>query len=195
MDKILYINLDHRSDRRESIESILSGFNYERISAIKHQHGAIGASMSHIKALEYAISKGWDNVLIMEDDMVWNNFEENYERLKILITKNYDVIVLGGIMASYDKQTYKLRKCNSAGAYLVNKKYYLTLLQNFQKGLMNLQSRFRSTNVSNYHIDTYWHKLQLADNWYILPMCYSEEGFSDVAGQVINWKPLFELSR
>jgi len=195
MDNILYINLDHRTDRRESMESVLSGFNFHRITAIKHQFGTIGASMSHIKALEYAISKRWKNVLIMEDDMVWHNFEENYEKLKILMSKQYDVIVLGGIMASYDRQTHKLNKCNSAGAYLVNSTYYLKLLQNFQKGLMNLQTRFRSANVGSYHIDTYWHKLQAVDKWYILPMCYSEEGFSDVAGQVVNWKPLFELTR
>jgi glycosyl transferase family 25 len=194
IDKVLYINLDHRTDRRESIESVLSGFKYERIPAIKHKFGTIGASMSHIKALEYAISNGWNNVLIMEDDMLWKNFKENYEKLRILMSKNYDVIVLGGVMISHDPQTYKLNRCNSAGAYIVNKNYYTKLLQNFQRGLMLLTSKYTSANVNSYHIDTYWHKLQATDNWYILPMCYSEEDFSDVAGRVVNWKPLFEQS-
>jgi GR25 family glycosyltransferase involved in LPS biosynthesis len=184
--KILYINLDERTDRREGMETVLAGMDYERISAIKHHHGTIGASMSHIKALEYAISKKWREVLIMEDDMKWNNFDENNKKLAELMKKTYNVIILGGTLVSHDPETHKLHKCNSAGAYIVNNHYMKILLQHFQKGLQNLLKTLKL----QYIIDVYWHKLQ-HDNWFILPMCYSDEGYSDILKRNINWKDLF----
>lgn len=187
MERILYINLDHRTDRRESIESVLTGFKYERIPAIKHQHGYIGAYLSHIKALEHAISKNYRHVLIIEDDMLWNDFDKNYAKLKVLMSKHYDVIVLGGILVSHDPSTHKLYQCNSAGAYLVNGRYMRKLLQHFQRGLMNFNKTFKS----GYLLDVYWHALQKSDTWYILPMCYSNEDYSDVSGKIVNWKPYF----
>ena len=184
--KILYINLDERTDRRESIEAVLAGMDYERIPAIKHHYGTIGVYMSHIKALEYAISKNLPNVLIMEDDMKWNNFDENNKKLSELMKKSYNVIVLGGTLVSHDPETHKLHKCNSTGAYIVNNRYMTTLLQHFQRGLQNLVRTLKQ----QYLIDVYWHKLQ-HDNWFILPMCYSDDGYSDVLRKNINWKDLF----
>jgi glycosyl transferase family 25 len=96
--KVLYINLDSRTDRKERIEKVLRNFSYERITAIQHKIGSIGCSMSHIYAIEYAIKQKWDNVLIMEDDMEWNDFFVNYLKLIELMKKPYDVIVLGGTM-------------------------------------------------------------------------------------------------
>ena len=156
--------------------------------------------MSHIKALEYAISKNWNHVLIMEDDMLWNNYQENYKKLRTLMNNNYDVIVLGGILVSHDSTTNKLYQCNSTGAYLVSKHYYQTLLHNFKEGLNNLLRKNAGTLMlwenrnAIYHVDTHWHKLQRTDNWFILPMCYSEEGYSDCGKGVRNWKPHFLMS-
>jgi hypothetical protein len=200
VEHILYINLDYRTDRRDSIESVLSEFSYERIPAIRHELGEIGAYMSHIKSLEYAISKEWNHVLIMEDDMLWNEFDINYTKLKKLMCIKYDVIVLGGILVSHDTRTYKLHSCNSAGAYLVSKHYYRTLLANFKEGLDKLlkqksgKLRIWENRNDVYHIDTYWHKLQQFDNWFIVPLCYSDEGYSDCEKAVRNWKPHFLMS-
>lgn len=197
VDHILYINLDQRTDRRESTENLLSGFSYERIPAIKHEIGGIGTSMSHIKALQYAIAKGWNHVLIMEDDMQWNNFEENYEKLKKFMKKPYDVIVLAGMLVSHDPETSKLYKSNCAGAYLVSRHYYTKLLGNFQKGLQLLLTKsysiFTASNSikSNYNIDIYWHRLQASDNWFIIPLCYCIEGYSDCDNKITNWKQFF----
>ena len=44
--KIFYI-LDERKDRRDHMEKILEGYNYERVSAIKHEDGYIGCALSH----------------------------------------------------------------------------------------------------------------------------------------------------
>jgi hypothetical protein len=196
--KVLYINLDSRTDRKEKIEKVLRNFSYERITAIQHKIGSIGCSMSHIYALEYAIKNNWDNVLIMEDDMEWNNFYINYPKLLTLMKNPYDVIVLGGILVSYNSETSELYKCNSTGAYLVGRHYYQTLLQNFKEGLgkllyeINKPIKIRGVGQKNYlTIDTYWHKLQKRDNWFIIPLCYSLPGYSDVLKENVDWGSYF----
>jgi GR25 family glycosyltransferase involved in LPS biosynthesis len=77
---IVYINLDERTDRRVHVEKqLVRAFPLERIqrfSAIRAAKGAIGCSRSHIAVLELAKANGWPNVLVVEDDFTWNNFEK-----------------------------------------------------------------------------------------------------------------------
>ena len=132
--EIIYINLDRRTDRRESIEKVLEGFSYRRLSASLHKYPFVGCVLSHIRALQLAIAENWESVLIMEDDMQWNNFDKNFSLLTELMKNSFDVIVLGGILVSHNPETHKLYKCNSTGAYVVNRNYYQTLLNNFGEG-------------------------------------------------------------
>lgn len=198
VEHILYINLDNRTDRKKRMEKVLENLPYERLTATFAQKGFVGATKSHIRALEYAISKKWDHVLIMEDDMEWNDFDKNYPKLLELMKSPYDVIVLGGILVSHNPETSKLYQCNSMGAYLVSKHYYQTLLNNFREGFHNMIYEInkwswgiKEKSVHKYLIDTYWHSLQAKDNWFILPLCYSGEGYSDILKQTVNWQPYF----
>ena len=52
-----YINLEHRTDRKEHVLNQLTNLglpNVERFNAIKMENGAIGCSMSHLKILKNA---------------------------------------------------------------------------------------------------------------------------------------------
>jgi GR25 family glycosyltransferase involved in LPS biosynthesis len=201
--EVIYINLDSRTDRKEKIEKVLEGFSYRRLSATKHEYPFVGCVLSHIRALQIAIQNQWEYVLIMEDDMEWNNFEKNYPVLQELLTKPFDVIVLGGILVSHDSQTHKLFRCNSTGAYVVHRNYYQTLLDNFGGGYNLLHNELypkkllwglkknKKRNDHLYRIDIYWQQLQARDNWFILPLCYSSPGFSDISGSVIDWSSYF----
>ena len=199
VEHVLYINLEERQDRKKSIESVLSCFpDAERINAIFNRCGCLGASRSHIKALEYAISKNWDHVLIVEDDMIWNKFDL-YPKLLSLM-EDYDVIVLGGVLVEHDPKTHKLFKCNSMGAYLVSRHYYQILLNNFKEGCFLLENELdRKMTVGLnrekrrdglYRIDVWWHSLQ-KDNWYILPMMRSLPGFSNVSNKIVDHSNLY----
>ena len=66
-----YINLEHRTDRREQIESELSimGINAQRFNAIVSNNGAVGCTMSHLRLLNNAIEKNYSHLLILEDDI------------------------------------------------------------------------------------------------------------------------------
>ena len=92
---ILYINLDYRTDRKEEMEKILNGLNYERVSAVKKDDGYIGCSLSHIKWIEIAKSRNYEKVIILEDDFM---FKENHNFNNIEFPKEYDVLLLSNLI-------------------------------------------------------------------------------------------------
>ena len=103
-DKIIYINLYHRKDRKDQI---LNEFNkmdinenkIHRIDAVHEKYnGHIGCAKSHIKALNYAKENNYKNVVIFEDDFI---FTKNKEVVNNKINKfikehenNWDVVQL-----------------------------------------------------------------------------------------------------
>ena len=87
IEKVVYINLAKRVDRRQHMEQILAEYNIpaERFEAIEHPNGLYGCGTSHLAVLKMARDNGWRNVLIMEDDIVFNvssqSFDKKMERL------------------------------------------------------------------------------------------------------------------
>ena len=189
IDKVIYINLEERTDRRKKIENTLKKVfpsdKIIRFNAIKETPGFIGASKSHIACLDMAIKKKW-TIMIVEDDMEWHS--DTASSLKILnkkINNPFDVIILGGTFPIYNTKTYKLYECNSGTAYIVSSDYCETLKKNMSLGLENLQL---INNYRLYALDIYWHKLQKKDNWFIIypPLCIQKIGYSDIDRNISN---------
>jgi glycosyl transferase family 25 len=193
IDKIIYINLDHRQDRRD----IMSKFFEEgkiplekvvRFSAIKRVNGPLGCLQSHTEVLRIAKKNGWKNTLVLEDDLVWSDFDKGYEKLEEL-TKlpKWDVIMLAGWYNKYEFP--RVFEAYNAGAYLINSHYIDTLLKNREYSVSKLANGigfdFRNPK---YFADAYWNELMQHDNWYcIYPcLCYQVDGFSDNGGRVIQ---------
>jgi len=182
IEKVIYINLEHRTDRREHIEKVLEMFGdrVHRLNAVyEPQRGHLGCSKSHAAAMELAIRSGWKNVLIVEDDAVWNKFESGTALLEKLASHEFDVIMLGGTAVDYDKDTYKLRYCACSTAYLVNQHYYQTLLDVFNKSISMLEASY--TPRIGGALDNVWNVNQKNDNWYIVIPCLMTQltGYSD----------------
>jgi glycosyl transferase family 25 len=180
--KVIYINLEHRKDRKAEIErefAFLPKDKLIRFNAFKHEKGAIGCTMSHIGALELAIKNKFKNVLIVEDDMKWRGFKQGNEILKKLMVKKYDAIVLGGHGVNYDPPTYKLKDCYARTAYLVSNHYFGVLLRNFKEALAGLQ---KTNDRSIYSGDRYWNRIQNRDNWFIVmpAMVIQRPSYSDI---------------
>jgi len=196
IDKVVYINLEHRTDRRISIETELAKYfphwKISRFDAIRNEKGYIGCTMSHIGVLELAISRGWKNCLIVEDDAIWSNFAEGYLLLEKLIKKPYDVITLGTTFTSFDRNTYKLHSGQTTTAYLINSHYYQTLLDNLKEGLTLL---LESGIVQQYALDIYWKRLQAKDNWYcVMPaLMIQKDGYSDIEKIHTNYDNYFKI--
>ena len=96
---IVYINLEHRADRRAEVEGELTsrGLSGERFDAINERPGIVGCGKSHLAVLERAQEQGWEHVLILEDDFQFDVDKETADAqmqaffdLKI----PYDVLML-----------------------------------------------------------------------------------------------------
>ena len=209
VDKIIYINLEDRTDRRQEIEKELKNAHVPphkilRLNAIRDSPGHIGCSKSHILALEMAMKNGWKNVLILEDDAMWNKFEKGYERLRQLVQEHpdFDVITLGNVGATFDNDTGRLYDAQTATAYLVNRSYYKVLHDNFEEGLKNLLiTKTMKTNgerfpyEQKYCLDQYWKILQKKDKWYIVnpALMIQRPSKSSIVGGIVDYTSHFNL--
>jgi len=184
-----YINLDHRTDRREHVEHQLQllGLYGQRFPAIKMDDGAIGCSFSHLKILQYAFINNLEHVLIIEDDILFQEPEIFVRQFNKLIQNksiSWDVILFGGNnMPPYsiiNDTCVKVNKCQTTTGYLVNGHYIKTLINNIRDGL-SLLLKYPSQK-SLYAIDKYWFILQQKDNWYLItPLTVvQKEGYSDI---------------
>lgn len=208
VDKILYINLNDRQDRKIQIENELKDktlmSKIQRVDAVRDNPGHIGCSKSHIKCLELAINNRWKNVLILEDDAMFKNFDAGYDTLTKLIEKdpNYDAILLGGVSVKFDNKSGKLYSAQTASSYIVNSHYYNTLLENFKEGLSKLMitkniksSSEREKYESKYCVDQYWKNIQGRDNWYIVnpALMIQRPSKSSILNQEVDYTSFFNI--
>ena len=69
IDKIYYINLEHRIDRKEHIENQIKKYIdpelsiTKRFNAIENKNGHIGCSKSHLNIIEECIQNNYNNLL------------------------------------------------------------------------------------------------------------------------------------
>lgn len=191
VDKIVYINLDRRQDRRQHVERITEQFdNVIRFPAIGTTPGWIGCAMSHIAVLQMATHNNWNNVLILEDDANWNSYDEGYAKFEKLATAPYDVIMLGAAYSTIDPQTSRITSGSTTTAYLVNNHYFKTLSSNFAQALQKL---IETGDKQTYSIDQWWKQLQARDNWYCVNPCLMLPipGHSDIDSQFSDQREHF----
>uniref|UniRef100_A0A6C0AJE5 Glycosyltransferase n=1 Tax=viral metagenome TaxID=1070528 RepID=A0A6C0AJE5_9ZZZZ len=199
VDKIIFINLDHRTDRLESIQSFFNeaGIPAEKVvrfSAIRDIPGIVGCGKSNLAVMRMVIDNGWDNTLILEDDVEWLNYSN--ETILEHIQKPFDVLMLGGY---YDVlEGNRAIRALHASSYIIKKYYVPKLLDNFETGLQKLLSnkfslfeRKRNEMIkkdNENHIDVYWCNLQQKDNWRCIvpPMVIQRESYSDIRHKIVK---------
>ena len=192
---IFYINLEHRKDRKDEIESELNKMNlkYERFNAIKKEKGYLGCSLSHLNILKEAKKRNLKNVLILEDDFQFivdnNTF---WEQMNNFFNKDidYDVLFISyNIVESkpYDDQLLKVLDSQTASGYLVNNKFYDKLIENFEEGYKLLE---KTDIYHEYACDQYWKRLQPTNNWYAFKerLGIQRESYSDIMGGNVKYE-------
>jgi hypothetical protein len=162
-DHAYYINLDRRADRRSHMERQLERFNIAatRVPAIDGKsigwkpeygvmseywnHGAFAYCISYRTAIIDAIRKGYDNVLIMDDDCVlqdnlwkvldncWSILPEEWHML--YLAANHGSPQLGivpvesiGNPEDVNGCLYRLRGSMGSHAIIINKSCFNTIL-------------------------------------------------------------------
>jgi glycosyl transferase family 25 len=193
LNNVYYINLEKRTDKNEDIKKILEPIcnNYTRFNAIEKEKGYIGCSMSHLAVLNIAIEKDHDYVVICEDDFQVVNNKYLLKNINLLMSNfDWDVILLCSYNSDYVNTKYEnikiITSAQTTTAYIVNKKYYKTLQNNFKEGVLNLIKTDRKTE---YAIDIYWKQLQGKNKWYgIYPSyCYQKAGYSDIEKRNVRY--------
>lgn len=204
----IYINLDSRKDRRELFEKQIEDLHslypadflfypVSRFSAIKHEHGALGCSMSHLECLRLAKKNGWEHVLIFEDDAMFIHAEVLVQQVNSFLSRfhdQWDVLLFSGNNYPPFKieppTCFRVANCQVATCYLVSSRYYDTLIANFEQGLVGLMAN--PENKSEYACDIYWKRLQRVDRWYLItPMSIIQRpGYSDIEKMEVNYEKM-----
>lgn len=119
-DKIFYINLDKDVDRNEQMIAQFKKYNitnYERVSGTvinqipsrsfwrnfnldrlneKYVLGGIGARNSHWRVTSISMDRGYDKVLIFEDDVIFQTDPNELLRNNLKNLTNWDMLYFGG---------------------------------------------------------------------------------------------------
>lgn len=195
----LFINLDHRKDRLEHVEKELEkvGIQAERFNAIKTTSGAVGCTLSHIKCLEIAKERDYEQVFICEDDITFTNpelFKTNIEKFCENEDIMWDVLIIGGNNVPPYKQYYdycaRVYNCQTTTGYIVKQEFYDVMIKNFKEGVTKLMRD--PNNRRMYAIDIYWKKLQMENFWYMItpPTVTQYENYSDIENKNLNYDHL-----
>ena len=176
-DKIYIINLKRRLDRKNDMINKLEKAcitNYEFIEAVDGQDieiinqynkiknntdiinvGHYACLLSHIKVITLAKQNNFNNIMILEDDVIFNNnFINNIFKIKI---PYFDLLYLGGLITQkkiFVNNWAKTKKIMGAYAYIINHTIYDSILKKLYK--------FRDC------VDVVYYKLSERYNVYIL---------------------------
>ena len=187
--KILYINLDHRTDRREHIENLLCDMpNVERFSAIKDERGGyFGCVRSHIQCLKVAKYRRYERVIILEDDF---KYKDNRNLATMDIPEKYDMLLLSNLVidkdtVKYDDKFDRVFKAQWTSGYLIHQNFYDKLIACFEKSLQALYEDYSRCN----YLDIYWNKI-FKDSLILkhkkIIGGQLENDFSDIKGRVFK---------
>jgi len=189
IDAVLYINLDHRADRKKHIEKELATMGVDparihRIPAIYESLcGHLGCALSHVKALELIQEKGWATTIILEDDF---QFKITPEEFKLILAEPvaWNVLLLAKGWGEFEPPVGRLSRvkwCTTTSGYVIRRSYVETLLANFRgaiAGILKQMATHAEKCVAEgkpitklihgvWAIDHTWKKLQKMDAFYI----------------------------
>ena len=191
IDKIFYINLDKRTDRKEEIEGELErmGLSAERYSAIHTPHsGIVGCGYSHLNVLKLARDQKLKNVLILEDDFMFLVDRETLDKemrqfFDSELGRDFDVLMIAYIIQG-DREVEghtnvkKVLNGQTASGYIVNERYYNTIIDLYEWAIPLLEQTNEHWNYANDHV---WKRLQPVDDWYYTTVRIGRQrcGYSD----------------
>lgn len=196
-ENTFYINLKHRIDRAEHIETELKkmGIQGERVEAFYDKVGAIGCTKSHIHCLEMAIERDYDQIFICEDDITFLDptmLKNTLDKFCNIHSNDWDVLFISGNNVppfhQIDETCAQVFYCQCTCGYIVKNHYFKTLLANFKESLENLVAN--PDKKGDFSLDMYWKQLQLKDRWLFIipPTVVQWDCFSDVEQKHVDYR-------
>jgi glycosyl transferase family 25 len=197
--RIVYINLERRTDRRQQLERELQTLQIpaakiERFPAIVRENGLVGCAESHLAVLQRAQAEGWPNVLVLEDDFLPAVGADQWqERLQQFVddVPDYDVLLLAYSLTQAQphaaRGAEKTLEAQTTAGYLVHSRFYDKLLANLAAGLHALQQT--PHRHLEFGLDMYWKRLQPAAQWFHLTprLGTQRAGYSDIEHKHVDY--------
>lgn len=196
----LYINLDYRTDRLEHVQEELDKIGIkesaERFPAVKMEKGNVGCTLSHIKCIDLAKSRGWPYVFICEDDITFTDpgrFLSSLREFSQSVCEWNMVIIGGNNCPPFQPITdcyARVFNIQTTTGYIVNSNYYDILLNNFKEGLSKLMRE--PEKKKQYSLDIYWKTLQSMGLWFLItpPTVIQYYDYSDIEEKVVDYGPM-----
>ena len=201
-DKIIYINLNHRKDRKEQILNELKKMDIDenkiyRLEAVHEKYnGHIGCAKSHINVLNYAKKNKFKNILVCEDDFVFTNDKNNVqEKINTFLKKNkgnWDVVQLTSHYKTFrdndeNNNVRLIIKASTSSSYMINEAFYDKLLNSLNSSVENMEKEMIEYNKQNndvkkkktttrFALDQHWYPLQKKSNWYLFDPYLGKQG-------------------
>ena len=200
VDKIFYINLDKRLDRNEQIknELVKAGVDLdrdvERYPAIyDSKNGHIGCAKSHRNIMDIVIERGYERVLVFEDDFIFTDYEA-ISKVNTFLNKfgnNWDVLQLSigyKILIDLDQANYDFDVSNvsrvefgtAPSGYMVNKSIFKALRDKIDEAVKLMEKEAEEYNdrrfETKYAFDQHWGDLQKVSKWYVFQPVLGDQG-------------------
>jgi len=190
-----YINLDARTDRRKEFEGEMEkmGISCERFSAIKGNPGLVGCGYSHMAVIKEAQRRGYESVLIFEDDFELivdkPTFWETLTNIEKDVGSTFDVVMLSYNIQrseSHSEHLLKVVEAQTTSAYIVHSDLYDELIQLYTWAMPLLQSTGRQWEYAN---DQIWKRLQPGTNWYASKLRLGKQraSYSDIEQRFVDY--------
>jgi hypothetical protein len=200
-DQIYYINLERRKDRDQKCINELQKNNIiaKRFIAIdgksivnpnwNYSLGAFGCLQSHLEIIKEAKNNKYNSILILEDDVVFNdNMENDFKKYYDQLDGEWDILYLSGnynkhIQNSFEKITDNIIKCNltyTTHCYAIKNTVYDIIIDALYKATAP--------------IDIEYTKIQKNLNCYAFSPSISSqrEGYSDIENKKVNYKKIIK---
>jgi glycosyl transferase family 25 len=194
IDKIIYINMDARTDRRAEIEADFARIGIPEDKIMRFPASSYngcpntGCLVSHSNAIHMAFAMGYQNVLIIEDDF---RFIEDGEKVNADLKAffdmkiTWDVLMLTTCSAVVipEHTGYLVSRISSStngAGYLVNRSIMTELVELFDANVENL---FYTKSHWIYQNDILWKSLMPTKQWYMFNhyLGYQRAGYSDLS--------------
>lgn len=191
-DHVYCINLDKRTDKWQACQEEFARIgltNVERFSAVDGKKvdvesnllpGEIGIIMSSIAVLTDAKEKGYEKILILEDDVQFSDtFVRDWNQWSQEIPEDWEMLYLGGNLVGW--QPNRISSHVHVGTNI------------FAIHALGLRSSVFDSMISaidmNTPVDvTYGHQSRNFNSYLMVPrMAWQRPGRSDIQGQYVNY--------
>lgn len=197
---IYCVNLESRPDRWEQVQKEFNKFNITNVNRFNAVDGSkignpnprllkgeVGILVTHINIIDMAKDKGFENILIMEDDVYFTDELFKLEEYMSAVPNDWDMLYFGANHVygklPLEMVNEKIAKLNfSVGLQCVAIKN--TMFDKILNIIPNIEKQ----------IDAYYGDLHKECNAYCFNpnMALQREGFSDIQGRNVNYDEFFK---